>query len=178
MATPTTGTVQPSGAKAPFPAFDTKYYGGQLLWLAIAFGLLYYVMSKYAVPRIREILETRSDRIADDLAEAQRLKAETDAAIASYEKSLADARAKAQGIAGEMRDKVNAESDAARKTLEAKLAEDLKAAEATIAATKAKAMGNVRDIAVDAASAIVSQLTGKAPQAASVAAAVDAVLKR
>lgn len=178
MATPTTtGTVQPSGPKAPFPAFDPKYFGGQLLWLAIAFGLLYYLMAKHAIPRIREILETRSDQIADDLSEAQRLRAETDAAIEAYEKSLAEARAKAQALASEARDKAQAAADADRKALETKLSKDMEAAEATIAATKTKAMGNVRAIALEAAEAIVGQLAGK-PAKAALETAVDAALKR
>lgn len=177
MATPhATGTQIP--AKGGFPAFRVETYGAQLLWLAIAFGLLYYLMAKHAIPRIREILETRSDQIADDLAEAQRLKSETDAAIASYEKSLADARLNAQTIAGQTRDQVNAEADAQRKTLEAQLATRLAAAETQILATKSAAMGNVRGIATDAAAAMVERLVGKAPARASLEAALDAALKR
>ncbi len=63
----------------------------------------------------------RSGKIAGDLAGAQKLKDETDAAIAGYEKKLADARSNAQSIAGQTRDKLMAEADERRKTLEAKL---------------------------------------------------------
>ena len=63
---------------------------------------------------------------------------ETDEAIAAYEKALADARARAQAIAGETRDKLAAEADERRKTLEGELNAKLAEAEKTIAATKTR----------------------------------------
>ena len=100
---------------------------------------------------------------SSDLDKAAKLKAETDAAIAAYEKALADAKAKAQAIAAETRDKLAAETDARRKALEADLTAKLAAAEAQIVDGKTKAMQNVRGIAVDAAAAIVERLMGTAP---------------
>jgi len=177
MATNTSsGTQVPS--KGGFPAFRVETYGSQLLWLAIAFGLLYYLMSRHIVPRIGGILEDRASRIASDLTAAQTMKAEADAATASYEKSLAEARANAQAIAAETKAKITAEADAERKTLEAKLAADLTAAEATIAKARETAMGNVRSIAVDTAQAIVERLAGASAEATRIEAAVDAALKR
>lgn len=51
-----------------FPPFDGETYASQILWLAITFGLLYWIMSKVALPRLSGILEDRRDRIAGDLA--------------------------------------------------------------------------------------------------------------
>lgn len=160
-----------------FPPFDAATFPSQLLWLAIAFALLYLLMSRIALPRIGGIIEERANRIASDLAEAQRLKNETEAAIASYESSLAEARSKAQKIAGETRDKVQAETEAQRKALEAELAARLEKAEKQIAETKEAALANVRGIAVEATSEIVTQLLGDKPDAADVETAVDAALK-
>lgn len=177
----TTGTEVPAEGhhegKGAFPPFAAETFASQLLWFALAFGLLYILMSKIALPRVAGILEDRRRRIAGDLEAAQRAKAESDASVAAYEKSLADARATAQRIAGETRDAVNAEMEANRKAIEAELGAKLSAAEAQIAATKAKAMENVRTIAADTATAIVTSLTGKAPAAKAVAAAVDAAAK-
>ena len=99
-------------------------------------------------------------------------------ALAAYEKALADARNRAQAIGAEIRDKLHAEAEERRKVLEAKLNAQLAEAEKSIASTKSAAMTNVRGIAVDAASAIVERLTGAAPAAPAVAAAVDDALKR
>jgi F-type H+-transporting ATPase subunit b len=165
------------GPHGAFPPFDSHTFASQLLWLAISFGVLYFLMSRIALPRVASILEVRSDRIASDLAEAQRFKTESEQAIAAYETSLAEARSKAQKIAGETRDKVNAEADTKKKAIEADLAERLAKAEKQIADTKSKALSNVRTIAVSAASDIVAQLLGDKPDAGDVEAAVDATLK-
>lgn len=160
-----------------FPPFQSETFLSQLVWLAITFGLLYWLLSKFVLPQIGAILDERRARIARDLDEAQRLKAEAEAAGAAYEKALAEARANAQALAAEQHAKASAESEAARKVLEAELNARLQAAEAEITASKAKAMENVRSIAVDAVPAIVSRLTGKAAPAAAVEKAVDAALK-
>jgi F-type H+-transporting ATPase subunit b len=173
MATQTThASTEAHGGSGVFPPFDAHTFGSQLLWLAIAFGALYVLMSKVALPRVARILEDRETRVAGDLEAANTLKGQTDAAIAAYEKALADARAKAQAIAGETRDKLAGETDARRKALEADIATKLAAAEAQIAVSKSKAMESVYGIAVDAAQAIVARLVGQAPATGDVEAAV------
>ncbi len=129
-------------------------------------------MSKIALPRIGSILADRSRRIGDDLAAAERLKEQSDAAHAAYDKALADARARAQGIASSTREQQANAAEAAQKRLEAQLHEKLAAAEQSIAATRTAAMGNVRTIAADTAAAIVERLIGQAPAAHEVAAAL------
>lgn len=167
-------TEHPAGGhSAAFPPFETHTFLAQLIWLALAFGLLYYLMSKIALPRIESILHDRANRLSADLDEAQRMKAEADAAGEAYEKSLRDAQAKAQGIAQETRNALSAEADAKRKTLEAELNQKLAASEATIRQRTAEAMGNVRGIAGETASAIVERLTGKAPDPATLNRALD-----
>lgn len=178
MATNTaTHTEAPGGHKPAFPPFQKDTFASQLVWLAIAFVGLYLIISRIAVPRIGGIFEERSKRIEGDLADAQRLKGESEAALAAYEKALADARNKAQAIAGETRDRLNAQAEERRKALEAELNVKLAEAESQIAKTKSDAMANVRGIAVDAASAIVERLIGTAPAAPAVTAAVDDALK-
>jgi len=176
MAEPTAHTEAPAGHIA-FPPFQTENFPSQLVWLALTFVLLYVLMSKVALPRIGSILEERSKRIRDDLAEAERFKEQSAAANAAYEKSLADARARAQGIASATREQQAAEAEATNKRLEAQLHERLAAAEQSIAATRTAAMGNVGTIAADTAAAIVERLIGRAPADHEVAAAVGDVMK-
>ena len=177
MATPTTGTQAPGGPP-PFPPFLKETFASQLFWLALCFVLLYVLMAKVALPRVASILEARRDRIASDLAEAQRHKEESEAALAAYEKALADARGRAQTLANEMREKEAAAAEALRKDIDAKLNARIAEAEKIIAETQAAAMTNVRGIATEAAGAIVERLTGTTPASHEVAAAVGDVLKR
>jgi F-type H+-transporting ATPase subunit b len=171
MAEPTAHSEVPAGHGA-FPQFQSEHFPSQLLWLAFSFILLYVLMSKIALPRIGSILEDRSRRIGDDLAAAERLKEQSDTAHAAYDKALADARSRAQGIASSTREQQANAAAAAQKRLEAELHEKLVAAEQSITATRTAAMGNVRTIAADTAAAIVERLIGQSPAAHEVAAAL------
>jgi len=169
--------IPKSEEKGGFPPFQSQTFASQLLWLVIAFVLLYGLMAKWALPRVGAIIENRQKRIADDIAEAGKLKTQSDEAVAAYEKALADARSRAQAIANETRDKQTAAADARRKTLEGELNAKLADAEKTVATTKTAAMTNVRGIAEDAARAIVERLIGEVPSDKDVAAAVAGALK-
>jgi F-type H+-transporting ATPase subunit b len=177
MAEPTAHTEVPGGHGA-FPPFQKDTFASQLVWLAVSFVLLYVLMAKIALPRIGSILAARSKHISDDLSAAEKLKEQSDAAHAAYEKELSDAHARAQAIANTMREQQAHEAEEVRKHLEAQLNERLAAAEKSIAATRTAAMANVRSIAVDAAAAIVERLVGRAPSGPDVDAAVADVLKR
>jgi len=156
-----------------FPPFDYTTFASQILWLAISFAALYYLMSKVALPRIGEIIEVRRDRIEGDLAEADRLRKKTEQAIESYEAALADARAKAHGIAETTRGQIKADLDARRAKVEADLTRRVAAAEASIAETKNGVLAHVDEIAADTAQAVAAQLLGKP----TIKAARDAVAK-
>jgi F-type H+-transporting ATPase subunit b len=175
----TSHTSEPAGEHhGGFPPFERETFASQLVWLALTFVVLYVVMARFALPRVGSILETRRGRIAGDLADAQRFKKQSDLALGAYEDALAAARARAQAIGAETRQRAAAQSEEARKALEEKLHAKLAEAEQTIGATKSAAMGNVRAIAADAARAIVERLIGKAPEPQDAAAAVDEALKR
>jgi F-type H+-transporting ATPase subunit b len=173
----TAHTEAEGGHKAPFPPFQKDTFASQLVSLAIAFVALYLIVSRIALPRVGSLLDERQKAIDGDLAEAQKLKDASDAALKAYESELAAARSRAQAIGSETREQLNAASEAERKTLEERLALKLAQAEKTIASTREAAMKNVRGIAAEAAAAIVQRLTGVLPDGKSVERAVDASLK-
>jgi F-type H+-transporting ATPase subunit b len=160
-----------------FPPFEPTYFASQLVSLLIAFVALYIIVSRFALPRVGGTIEARQNAIESDLGQAQKLKDESDAALKAYEADLAAARTRAQSIGHETREKLNAAAEIQRKALEEKLAGKLADAERQIAATRTAAMANVRTIAADTAGAIVQQLTGTSPDAATVKSAVEASLK-
>jgi F-type H+-transporting ATPase subunit b len=179
MAEPAAHTEVPSeGHKAGFPPFQRETFASQLVWLVITFVLLYALVAKLALPRVGGIFAARRERVEADTARARGLREEAEAALAAYEKALADAHTRGQAIASETHTKLTAEGEARRKSLEAELNAKLAEAEKAIAATKQSAMTNVRSIAADAAAAIVERLIGTAPAEPAVAAAVDDALKR
>jgi F-type H+-transporting ATPase subunit b len=151
-------------AQHGFPPFESEHFPSQLVWLAISFVLLYVLMSKIALPRIGSILAERNRLVSDDLAAAERLKEQSNAAHAAYEKALHDARNRAQTIASSTREQQAREAEALHKRLEAQFHDRFAAAEQSIAKSRAAAMGSVRAIAGETASAIVERLIGQQPR--------------
>jgi F-type H+-transporting ATPase subunit b len=172
-----TAHTEADGGHKAFPPFQKDTFASQLVSLTIAFVALYLIVSRIALPRVGSVLDERQNTIEGDLAEAQRLKDESDNALKAYESDLAAARSRAQAISAETREKLNAESEAERKRLEERLSLKLAESEKTIATTREAAMRSVRGIATDTASAIVQRLTGVMPDGAAVGQAVDASLK-
>ena len=173
----TSSHTEAEGGARPFPPFQTSTFASQLVSLAIAFVALYLIVSRIALPRVGGVIDARQKKIEGNLAAAQKFKDESDAALTAYEADLAAARSRAQVISSETREKLSAQSEAERKTLEERLARRLADAEKTIAATRASAMSNVRGIAADAAVSIIQRLTGIAADPKSVETAVDASMK-
>ncbi len=156
-----------------FPPFDPATFASQIFWLAITFGFFYWFVAKVISPRIGEILETRSDRIATDLDKVRELQREADASLAAHEQELAEARRSANEIAQKARDKAKAEAAAERTRIEADLAGKLAEAEARISSIRDKAMGEVGAIATDTTATIIEHLIGSKPTADEIAGALD-----
>lgn len=169
-----TEAVGEQGGSGAFPPFDSSTFASQLFWLAVTFGFFLWFMSKVIVPRIGNILETRQDRIAQDLDKAREFRDDADASIAAYEQELAEAKAKANEIGQKARDKANAEANAERTKVEADLSAKLADAEARIADIREKAMSEVGGIAEETASEIYTQLIGGTVTKADLAKAVAA----
>jgi F-type H+-transporting ATPase subunit b len=155
------GEAAQQASEGGLPQLNPHTFSPQLFWLALTFVVLLFAMSKIALPRVGEVINERADRIQRDIDAAARLKAETDRALAEYEKALADARANASGIAKETRDKIATETDAEKARAEVEVNAKIQEAEMRIAGTKAKALSAVTDIAADTAKAVVAKLVGQ-----------------
>lgn len=160
--------------KQVLPQLDPAAWSTQLFWLAVTFLALYIVISRVAIPRTGGAIEKRKATVEGDLAQAQKLKADTDKAIQAYEAVLAEARAKAHAIAQANRDKLAAEIDAERAKLDQALGAKIAEAEKKITASKMRALADVKEVAAEIATSIVSELIGAK---VTKAAAADAVAK-
>ena len=142
------------------PQLDFSTLAPQLVWLAITFVIFYLIMAKVALPRIATVIEQRRDRIARDLEEAERSRKDSEAAVAAYETALAEARSKAHEIASANRDKLTAELDRERAAVEQVATEKAAEADASIAAAKSAAIGELDAVVSEVTEAIVTELVG------------------
>lgn len=156
------------------PQFDPAVWAPQLVWLAISFVVLYLLMARVALPRVGAVLEERELRINISLRRAEELKQKAEDAVAEYEKTMADVRAKAAAEVRQARDRAAAEAAAQHEELGARLAGEITAAEERIHHARAAAIAGLRDVASAVAGAAVARLIGQNIEPAAVNAAVEA----
>jgi F-type H+-transporting ATPase subunit b len=159
------------------PQLNPLDWAPQLIWLVITFSILYVLMKRVALPRIGSVIEARQARIAGDLEAADKLRRQTEEAIAAYEQALAEAKARAHAIAQDARNKLKDEVAAERAALERDLTAKSTEAEARIHQAKISALKDVNAVASETAAEIVRRLIGVAPSQPESSAAVAAARK-
>lgn len=164
-------------ASAPgMPQLDFSNWGNQIFWLLITLVVIYFVLSRIALPRIAAVLAERQGTITNDIAAAEELKAKAVEAEEAYNKALADARGEAQRIVAETKAEIQADLDAATAKADAEIAAKAAESEKAIAEIRAGAVESIQAVAKDTAKEIVASLGGKA-DAKSLTAAIKSEMK-
>jgi F-type H+-transporting ATPase subunit b len=140
------------------PQLDTSTYASQLFWLFVCFTALYVLMSKIALPRVSEVLETRRLHKGGDLEKAAQLSEEAGKIRTTYEKSLATAQQQAadamtsagQAISEKISEEQSRFAENSRKRLVA--------AEQNIVKAKAEALQSLADISAEIAAEMVHKI--------------------
>ena len=173
MATESNGGEE---AATGLPQLDFSTFPNQIFWLVVTLVVIYFILTRVALPRIATVLAERQGTITNDIAAAEEFKLKAQEAEATYQKALAEARAEAQRISAEARAEIQADLDVALAKANAEIAARSSESEARIAEIRDGAMDAVRDVARDTAKEVVTALGGKA-DARSVSAAVTARMK-
>ena len=159
------------------PQLDPAFWPNLIFWLVITMVVLYFLMSKVALPRIAGIMRDRHQTVANDLEQAAELKRKAEEAEAAYDKALAEARAEAQKIAAETKAKINEDLAEATAKADAEIAAQTAESEGRITEIRDSAMQAVETVAKDTAQAIVATILPDAADQGAVDAAVADVLK-
>lgn len=158
------------------PQLDFTSWPNQIFWLLVTLVIIYFVLTRIALPRIEAVLAERQGTITSDIATAEELKQKAVEAEEAYNKALADARAEANQIVAQARAEIQAEVDGAAERADAEIAARAAESEKAIADIRAGALDNVREVANAAAQEVLTAFGAKA-DAKAVAAAVEARLK-
>jgi F-type H+-transporting ATPase subunit b len=168
--------TQQQAKSGGMPQLEFGDFAPQLIWLAITFVLLLILMSKVAMPRVASAIEQRAARIKGDLDRAERVKIEADAALTAYQKTVADARAKAQSELRQSQAASAAEMAKREAAFAQQLAQRTKVAEDGIAEAKKRALADLRAVGAGVAGNLLGKVAGLNLPAAQVQAAVDAAM--
>jgi F-type H+-transporting ATPase subunit b len=168
------GTARAEGM--PQLDFSTPLTIAQVVWGAIIFGVLYLLLSRWALPKATHVLEVRASTVAGDLDAARLAMARADGAVAELTAATAKARAEAQAAVNQAADAAKQAAAAQAAALNAKLEARLSEAETQIEQARAAAMASVHQVASETAATVFARLTGHSPDPGRLDAAIGAAL--
>jgi F-type H+-transporting ATPase subunit b len=174
----TTSEVYLLAAEAGMPQLDPTYWASQGFWLILIFTLLYLALSKLFIPKIKNSIDDRENRIKDDLDEAQKLKEVAEAKLKEYEISIENAKKDVQKILFESKNKLNSEIQNKKKTFEKEIETEIKNAEKEIESFKKDSLESISKISEEITSKIIENISGEPMNQSSVKATVQESVKK
>jgi F-type H+-transporting ATPase subunit b len=156
--------------------FANKLTTYQVVWGVVIFAILYVLASRTALPKVEAVLQERARRIAGDLEDAKDAKARADAGIQAVADATARARAEVQTAISTALESSKQAAAVQSAALNERLDRQLKEAESQIAAARGEALAALPGVATDTAIALITRLTGSAPDAARLSGAINAAM--
>jgi F-type H+-transporting ATPase subunit b len=173
-----TSEVYLLAAEAGMPQLDPTYWASQGFWLILIFTLLYLALSKLFIPKIKNSIDDRENRIKDDLDEAQKLKEVAEAKLKEYEISIEKAKKDVQKILLESKNKLNSDIQNKKKTLEKEIETEIENAEKEIESFKKDSLESISKISEEITSKIIENISGEPMNQSSVKATVQESVKK
>jgi len=167
-----TSQINLLAAEAGMPQLDPTYWASQAFWLILIFTLLYLTLSKILIPKIKESIDDRENKIKDDLDEAQKLKLLTEKKLKEYEITIETAKKEVQKIIFESKNKLNSEIQNKKKIFDKEIEIEVKNAEQEIKNLKKDSLISITTISEEMASKVIEMLSGEPLNQSSVKAAV------
>ena len=143
------------------PQFNAKSFNSQLFWLIITFSALYITITYFILPRIRENIRLRKNKIANDLERAENIKAEIENMISQSNIKLEDAKNQAQTMIKESLLRSNKEYDNQIDNIKKQIANMHIKAEKNITEYKKSLEKDIEKSAISLCAVILSKLNYK-----------------
>jgi len=173
-----TSEVYLLAAEAGMPQLDPTYWASQGFWLILIFTLLYLALSKLFIPKIKNSIDDRENRIKDDLDEAQKLKEVAEAKLKEYEISIENTKKDVQKILFESKNKLNSDIQNKKKTFEKEIETEIENAEKEIESFKKDSLESISKISEEITSKIIENISGEPMNQSSVKATVQESVKK
>ena len=168
----TASEVNLLAAEAGMPQLDPTYWASQAFWLILIFTALYLTLSNLFIPKIKDSIDNRENKIKDDLDEAQKLKNLAEQKLREYEQSIENAKKEVQKIIFDSKNKLNLEIQSKKKKFEQEIEIEIESAEKEIENLKKESLNSISTISEEIASRVIEQISGEPMNQSSVKAAI------
>ncbi|MED5254139.1 MAG: hypothetical protein VX418_04020 [Pseudomonadota bacterium] len=141
------------------PQLDFSTFLPQIFWLFISLSFLYIVLSRYALPRVSDVIEERKDIIAQDIDSAKKFSSETELAIEELNMKLSEAKINSQSLMNNSLQEIKESNEEKKSILLKEINDDIVAAEAKIQEKKEESLSEISSVSEDIAIEMLGNLS-------------------
>ena len=164
-------------AEAGMPQLDPTYWASQAFWLILIFTILYISISKFYLPKIKDNLDNRENKIKEDLENASKFKEQSEAKFKEYESILENAKKEVTKILVESKKNLDNDIQSKKVLIEKEIENEIIKAQKEILDLKKNSISSIQNIAENIASKIIENLSGDKLNESSVKATVEDISK-
>ena len=155
------------------PQLNPEFWVSQIFWLIITFGVLYVVLSKLILPKIRSNLELRKSQISDNNEAAEKQREASESKIKEYNEIISKSKTEGKNIFNQAREKALKDINIKKDLLEKQIDDEIKKVEEEINKLRLEAPTKINKIAIETSSELIKKLIGAEINNSSISAIVD-----
>ena len=165
-------------AEVGMPQLDPKYWASQAFWLILVFTILYISITKFYLPKIKNNLDNRENRIKIDLDDANKFKELSETKLKEYKKILEEAKKEVIKIQLESKNILDKDIRAKKDNIEKEIEKEILKAQKEISDLKKDSISDIQKISENIASSIIVKISGDKLNENSIKAAVEDISKK
>ena len=165
-------------AEAGMPQLDPEFWASQAFWLVLVFTSLYLAISKLFIPKIKNNLDNRDNKIKNDLDEAKNLEETAEKKQKEYELIIDSAHKDVFKILLENKNKLNLDIQTKKKKFEKDIEKEIEKAQNEILDLKKNSLIDIAKISEEIASNIIEKISGDKLNGSSIKAAITESSKK
>ena len=165
-------------AEAGMPQLDPTYWASQAFWLVLIFTVLYISIAKFYLPKIKNNLDDRENKIKDDLDDASKFKELSEAKFKEYEKIIDNAKKEVIKIHIDQKSLLDKSIQSKKITMEKEIENEILKAQKEINELKKSSLSDIRNISENIAASIIENISGEKLNESSIKATVEDISKK
>jgi F-type H+-transporting ATPase subunit b len=167
-----------SAESGGMPQLNPEFWISQIFWLIISFGILFVILSKFILPKIRNNIELRKSQILDNIETAEKQKDESENKLKDYENLILNSKNEAKNYFNDARKKIIEDINKKRLLLEDDLNKEIERTEKEVIDLIDKAPEKINRIAIETSSDLMKLLIGEDVNNSSISAIVEDLSKK
>ena len=165
-------------AEAGMPQLDPTYWASQAFWLILTFTVLYISIAKLYLPKIKNNLDDRKNKIKDDLDAANKFKDLSELKLKEYEKILENSKKEVIKIHLDSKNKLDKDIQTKKDVMDKEIETEITKAQQEINELKKNSILDIQNISKDLASNIIENISGDKLNESSIKATIAEVAKK